>query len=142
MVITGYQIQTVIKNRPVNDTSTSLYCSNYECGGLAVGSDLAEALAAVDRPAFAGLERDLSILAAFGTNRREHLTSLVTAGAVPLGFPGLPAARAALGFVGIPFRLEELLLRRTEGERRPAISTLECLVLKTQRMTSFLQLVG
>jgi hypothetical protein len=107
-----------------------------------VGADFAEALAAVNRAAFPGLKRYLSLLAAFGANRREHLTSLVTTGTVPLGFPGLSTAGAALGFIGVAFRLKELLLRRAEGERRPAIGTLECLVLKTQRMTSFLQLVG
>jgi hypothetical protein len=108
---------------------------------LAACSDFAETLAAVYRPAFTGLEGDFGFFAALGADSGVHLARFA-AGAVALGFPGLPAVRAALGLIGVAFGLEELLLRSAEGKRSSAIGTLKCLVLKSQRMTSFLQLVG
>jgi len=110
---------------------------------LAVCPDFTEAFAAVYRPAFTGLEGYFGVLTALGADRRVHLACLAAAtGTVSLGFSGLSAVRAPLGLIGVAFRLEELLLRSAEGKRSPAIGTLECLILKTQRMTSFLKLVG
>jgi hypothetical protein len=107
----------------------------------AVRSDFAEALAAVYRTAFAGLKGYFGFFAALGADRWVHLARLA-AGAVTLGFPGLPAVRAPLGLIGVALGLEELLFRGAERERSSAISTRKGLVLKSQRMTSFLQLVG
>ena len=109
---------------------------------LSVRPDFAEAFAAVNRASFTRLKRYLGVFTAFGANRWEHLACPKTAGTIPLGLPCLPATRTALGLIGIAFRLEEFLLRSAEGKRRTAIGTLECLVLETQRMTSFLKLVG
>ena len=107
------------------------------------GPHFAETLAAIDRAAFTGLEGYFRVLAALGANGREHLAGpAATAGAIPLGFSGLPARLAPLGLVGVALGLEELLLGGGEGERVSAISTRELLILETQRMTSFLQLVG
>jgi hypothetical protein len=108
---------------------------------LTVRPDFAEAFAAVYRAAFTGLEGDFGIFTALGADSGVHLARF-TAGAVPLGLPSLAAGGAALGLIGIAFGLEELLLRSAKGERRPTIGTSECLVLKSQRMTSFLELVG
>jgi len=85
----------------------------------AVRSHLAEALAAIDRAAFAGFEGYFGCLAALGAGRGVHLAGFAAAtaaGAVTLGFSGLPAVRAALGLIGVAFGLEELLLRGAEGE--------------------------
>jgi hypothetical protein len=109
---------------------------------LTTGPHFGEALAAIDGTAFAGLKGDFSVFTALGADRRVHLAGLAAAGAVTLSFPGLPTGRAPFGFVGVAFGLEELLLGGAEGKRRPAIGTLECLILKSQRMTSFLKVVG
>jgi hypothetical protein len=113
-------------------------------GLLLVSSDFVEALAAVDRSAFTGFKRYFRILATLGANRGEHLACAVAAaaGTVSLGLPCLTAGRASLGFIGVAFGLEELLFLSSEGERSSTIGTLKLLVLKTQRMTSFLLLVG
>ncbi len=106
-------------------------------------SDFVVAIATVYRSAVARLERYFRVFAAFGANSGEHLAGpAAAAGAVPLGFSGLPARLAPLGLVGVALGLEELLLGGGEGERVSAISTRELLILETQRMTSFLQLVG
>jgi hypothetical protein len=105
---------------------------------------LAVAVAAVNRPAFAGLKGHFGVLTALGAHGGEHLALPVaaTAGAVTILLPCLPARGASLWLVGVAFGLEELLLFSAEVESRPAIGTRELLVLKSQRMTSFLRLVG
>jgi hypothetical protein len=110
---------------------------------LLLGSALAVAIAAVDRSAFAGLKGHFRFLAAFGADYRVHLALSEAAGsAVAVSLPCLSAGRASLGLVGVAFGLEELLLRGAEGKGSTAIGALELLILKTQRMTSFLLLVG
>jgi hypothetical protein len=104
----------------VNISSTSLYF--FMTVLLAVRPDFAEALAAVYRTAFTGLEGDFGFFAALGADSGVHLARSAT-GAVALGFPGLPAVRTALGLIGVAFGLEELLLRSSEGKRSSAIST-------------------
>jgi hypothetical protein len=108
---------------------------------LAVRPDFAEALAAVYRTAFTRFEGNFGFFAALGADSGVHLARSAT-GTVALSFPGLPAVRAAFGLIGVAFGLEELLFRSTEGKRSSAIGTLKCFVLKSQRMTSFLLLVG
>jgi hypothetical protein len=109
---------------------------------LPVGPDFTEALAAIDRSAFTGFKRYFCILATLGTNCGEHLARPIAAGTVSLCLPGLSAGGASLGLIGVAFGLEELLLLGTEGESGSTIGTLELLVLESQRMTSFLLLVG
>jgi len=110
---------------------------------LLVSPDFIEALAAIYRSAFTGFKRYFCILATLGANCGEHLAyPVAAAGTVSLGLPSLSTGRAPLGFIGVAFGLEELLFFSTEGKRGSTIGTLEFLVLKTQRMTSFLLLVG
>ena len=125
--------------RNISFTSLRVLFTNFL---LAVRADLTEAFAAIYRAAFAGLEGDFGLFAALGTNGGVHLAGFAASGAVTFGLPGLPAGGAALGLIGIAFGLEEFLLGGAERKRRAAIGTLECLVLKSQRMTSFLKLVG
>jgi hypothetical protein len=104
----------------------------YASGDLPVDFDFAIAIAAIHRTIIAGLEGHLSVLAAFCTGCRVHL-SVATAGALTaFRLSGLTAGRATLGFVGIALGMEEFLLFCGEGERITAIGTLECFFLVTQ----------
>jgi len=109
---------------------------------LPVGSDFIEAFAAINRSAFTGFKRYFCILATLGTNCGEHLAWPIAAGTVSLCLPSLPAGGASLGFIRVAFGLEKLLLLCAESESCSTIGTLELFVLKSQRMTSFLLLVG
>jgi hypothetical protein len=118
--------------------SLFLFSSNTR-SRLPVSPYLAEAITAIYGPTFTGLERNFRFPAAFRADRREHLAGLETIAAAtdPLGFPGLTASRTAFGIVSVALGLEEFLLGSTEYESRTAIDALQCLVLETQRMTSF-----
>ena len=92
---------------------------------LAALSDLAKAIAAIDRATLPGFERHLGVLAALGAGGRVHLAGTPrSTGITALGPPRLPAGGAALGLIGEALRLEELLLSCGESEVRPAIGTL------------------
>jgi len=100
---------------------------------LSVRSELGVAIATVNRPISAGLERHFSLFATLGTYCGEHLASgpvAVAAISIAVHLSGLTARGAALGLVGIAFGLEELLLFDGEGECSPTIGTLERLFLK------------
>jgi hypothetical protein len=112
---------------------------------LPICPDFIVALAAIYGSAFTGFKRYFGILTTLGTYRGEHLAgsvAIATTTTVTLCLPCLAASRASLGLIGVAFGLEELLLLGTESEGSSAIGTFKCLVLKSQRMTSFLQLVG
>ena len=110
---------------------------------LSAGASFIETLATIYRSAFTGLERYFRILSTFSTDYGVHLAgSVTTTGSVTLVLSRLPAGRASFGFIGVSLGLEELLFFSTESKGGTAIGTLECFILKTQRMTSFLRLVG
>ena len=94
--------------------------------------DFTVAVAAINRLAVAGFERNLRGLAAFRTRGRKHLAAAgigipVTAtGAVAaLGFSGVTAAWAALGLIGVTLGLEKFLVLSAESERGSAVGTLK-----------------
>jgi len=99
--------------------------------------DAAVAIAAVNRFVLARLKGYFCLLAALGARRREHL-ALVAAGpaAVAVRFPGLPAVRAPLWFIGEPLGCVELLLSGAECEILAAISAVDRFVCETHVMTS------
>src|SRR5579859_1306960 len=114
---------------------------------------LPEAFAAIDRTVAAGLEGQLSLLAALAADCREVLArgpsaappgASASAGTLAAG-PGrtlplplrLAARRAALGFVLVAERLVEFLLGRGVREILPTFDALQCLV-RERRHTRFL----
>ena len=90
--------------------------------------DLVVAIAAVNRFAVAGLERDFCVLTAFRADGGEHLSyrpvravvRAITAGALLL-FPGSAAGGATLRFIGITSVREGFLLTGAESKRDTAI---------------------
>jgi hypothetical protein len=123
---------------------------------LSADSYFAEAIAAVDRSALAGLEGNCSFLATVGANGGEHLArrrrtvatisvavvvipEVVTIIAVALRFSSLTAIGAALGLVGIASGVELLLLLSAKGKGFSAIGTSEGFILKTHWMPSSLK---
>ena len=80
-----------------------------------------------------------------GTDSGIHLPSpLITIAIViiwttALLFPSSSALRTALGLIGKPLGMEELLLASAESEGSPTIGTLDRLVLKTHWMISSLR---
>ena len=95
---------------------------------LSVLSDFIVALAAIHRSTFSGLERYFGLFATLGACCGEHLTSgsvAVAATSVTFCLPGFAAGGAALRFVSVAFRLEELLFLSAESEGGPAIGALE-----------------
>ena len=100
--------------------------------GLVGALGLGETIAAVNRSAVTGLERDLGLFTASGTHSREHLTD--TAGVARAGttaglFACLATGWAPLWFVGEAFGGEELLLRGAESKISSAVRTLDGFVL-------------
>lgn len=94
-------------------------------------SALREAVAAVDRPVSARLERYLGVLPALGAHRRVHLpgravasaaASAPAAASAALRLAGAPAVGAALG-LAVPLHREELLVLPGEGELCAAVLT-------------------
>jgi len=104
-----------------------------EFGSLVGALGLGEAIAAVDRPAVAGLERYLGLFAAGSAHGGEHLAGAAHAGAGGTAAAGLFASGAAggttLGLVGEALGGEEFLLGGSEGEVRAAVCTLDVFVL-------------
>ena len=106
---------------------------------LSYRSDFAIAIAAVNRPITAGLERYFSFLATLGTDYGKHLAgSPITAAPETLAFPCLTARRTAFGLVGVSSGLKKLLLFRAVDKGLATIGTLDRLVLKTHWTTSSL----
>jgi hypothetical protein len=106
---------------------------------LSYRSDLAIAIAAVNRPITTGLERYFSFLATLSTDYAKHLAgSPVTAAPEALGLPCLAARRTALGLIGVSSGLKKLLLFCTVDKGLATIGTLDRLVLKTHWTTSSL----
>jgi len=104
---------------------------------------LGEAFAAIDRPALAGLKRQLGCLAALGTGRAESLAPAAAAetsaaASAALGFSNLPAGGTALGLVGVAFLGEELLVLDAEREGSAAIHALDAFFCVCHRITSSL----
>ncbi len=81
---------------------------------------LGVAVSAVDRSASSRLEGHFSLLAALGTDYREHLSPGRAVArrtvAVALGFPERAARCSALGIVGVASLGKQLLFAGTEGE--------------------------
>ena len=91
-------------------------------------------VAAVHGSVFSGLERYLRVFAARGADSGIHFPGLRTV-AIPatrrtaaLLFPGCPAVRTTLGFIGKALISEELLLGSAESETHATICTFESLV--------------
>ncbi len=96
--------------------------------------DFGVTVAAVHGSLFSGLERYLCVFAARGADSGIHFPGL-TAVAIPatrrtaaLLFPGCPAVRTTLGFIGKALIGEELLLRSAESETHATICAFEGLV--------------
>ena len=110
---------------------------------LFVQSGFAVAFTEINRPALTRLERHLGVFSALCAYCRKHLPlpETITA-AIALCLPCLTAWLTPLRLVGIAFGLKEFLFLCGKGKVYPAIGTLECLVFKTQCMTSSLKIVG
>ena len=108
---------------------------------LSSQAGLSVTVAAIYRSAFAGLERDFSVLATLSTYCREHLPLrpvAITTISIAFALSGLAACGTALRLVSKAFGLEEFLFLGAERKGSSAIGTLEKLVLKTHWMTSSL----
>jgi hypothetical protein len=107
---------------------------------LASQSDLTEVTAVIGQPAIGKRKRHFGVFAAPGASGRKRLAwqpVAVTTTSVPFCLPCLPAGRTALGLISIALGLKELLFASGEAEVSPAISAVDCFVLKTHWMTSF-----
>jgi len=98
--------------------------------GTGLGPDLGVAISAVHRPVLPWLERYFGVLAALGTDRREHLPLpiAVAVTATALLLPGSPALVASLGLVVVAPLCKQFLLVRAEGKAYAAVLALEGLV--------------
>ncbi len=96
---------------------------------LSVLSDFIVALAAIHRSTFSGLERYFGLFATLGACCGEHLTlgsvAVAAAASVTFCLSGLAPGGAALRFVSVAFRLEELLFLSGEGKGSSAVGALE-----------------
>ena len=85
-----------------------------------------EALAAINRSAFAWFKGYFGLFTTLGTYYGEHSAlGSVAIISVTRFLPGLTACGAALGLVSIAFGLEELLFLSAESEVSPTVGTLE-----------------
>ena len=97
-------------------------------------SAFVEAVKAVDRTVFGGLERNFRFLSAFRADRMIHLTGL---GAIDAGFAGRSAVRAPLRFVREALFGVEFLLGSGEHELGTTFDTFQGLVFKHVVIHSF-----
>jgi hypothetical protein len=134
LLVKGYQTTGKSGPRPLFPLRS--WPSAYN---LPDGTVLAKAIAAVDRPVTAGLERDLGACAAGSAGDGEHLARGSVAAARALRLPCLAARRAALGLIDVAFGLEEFLFLGAECKRRIALAAGQSLFLKTHWTTSSLK---
>ena len=107
---------------------------------LSVDFDFTVAVAAINWSVKAGFKRYLGIFTTLGTRCREHLPRPVAVAtvAITLCLPCLTAGGTPFWFIGVASRRKQLLFLRTKGETSSTIGTLDCFVLKTHQITSFL----
>jgi hypothetical protein len=86
-------------------------------------------IAAVDWSPVSGLERHLGVFATISTDSGKHFPGSLTAIATTaLLFPGSPALRATLGFVGVPLGSKEFLLASIKYETCATVLAIKGLV--------------
>jgi hypothetical protein len=108
-------------------TQNMLRCGNLSYGYTFKGRSLSlpgEAIAAVNRTVFSGLEGNLRLAAATGADGREHF-SLVCAAI----FSGLTAGLASLGLIRKALFRVEFLFAGGEDKLAAALFACQCLVL-------------
>ena len=102
---------------------------------LPAGFDLAVAFTAVHWFTLVGLKGYLGLFAAFAAYCGEHLawTGTGTSIAIAIASAALAACGAALRLIGVALGGKEFLFSGSEAEIRPAIRTLDWLVLISHR---------